>query len=197
MKALGSLFVLLGVAASLAPSAAAAKVYVDENFDAGKMPDGWSARTAGEGSANYGFVARAGGYCYWAAVTVRDGQYGLVELKSRQLAVPVGTLYYLFDFTSYSYGTATVGKRFFVRYDGSSNDIKYVSLPTNSDWHVEGGSFYVGEAKPIIAYWAISAGAAPGRYGTGSMGLDNVKLFDEASVAVAPASLGRVKALFR
>lgn len=184
-------------AALTAAAAVAATYYLDEDFDEGTLPAGWQARTSGNGRAYYTFERRGGGYYFYAGVEARSEEYAAVELTSPQFTAPPGTLYYRFDFTSYSYGSATAGKHFAVKYVGSTTNIIYEILPANSSWHVEAGSFYVGEAKPIVAIWDISVGAAPGRYGSGSMGLDDVAIADNANIAVAPASLGRVKALFR
>ena len=111
--------------------------------------------------------------------------------------MPVGTLYYWFDLSSYHYGTAGVSGDFMVRYSGSSSNIFYDSLPSNSDWHLESGSFYAGESRPIVAIWDLSGGAAPGRYGNGSISVDNVVIADTPDIGIEPTSLGRVRALFR
>jgi hypothetical protein len=191
------LFLLLTLTWVLAAAGAPATVYLDEGFDEGKMPTGWQARTSGNGIAYYSFEKRAGGYCYYASVEARSEQYAAVELTSKQLTVTPGTLYYRFDFASTHYGSASTSKVFSAKYVGSSSSIFYEILPTSSGWHVETGSFYVGEAKPIVAIWEISVGAAPGRYGTGTFSLDDVAIADDPNFAVAPASVGKVRALFR
>jgi len=187
--AFAAAFVLVG--------AAEAKVYIDEDFDAGRMPSGWQARAGGNGYASYTFERRGGGYAFYAQVEAENERYAEVELTAPQFTVKPRTLYYRFDFASSHYGTASTGKGFYVKYAGASSSFFYEGLPSASNWHEETGSFYVAEERPIVAYWRISVGAAPGRYGAGAMWLDNVRVFDVGDFAVEPTSLGRVRALFR
>lgn len=198
MRGLSGSIVAAALATALAASGAAeAKVYIDEDFDAGRMPTGWEARASGTGYASYSFERRGGGYAFYAQVEAENGRYAAVELTAPQFTVKPRTLYYRFGFASSSYGSATAGKGFYVKYAGASSSFFYEGLPPASNWHFETGSFYVAEEKPIVAYWEISVAAAPGRYGSGSMWLDNVIIADDANFAVDPTSLGRVRALFR
>jgi hypothetical protein len=188
--------VLLGVSVLLT-AGASATVYLDEDFDERTLPPGWEVQRRGSGSSSYSFMPGYGGYYYYASVTVNSEQYAAISLTSPPLTVPVGTLYYRFDLSTYRYGTAGVSGDLSVRYAGSSSNIFYDYFPSNSDWHEESGSFYVGESRPIVVIWELSGGAAPGRYGTGSLSMDNAVIADTPNIGIDPTSLGRVKGLFR
>jgi len=188
---------LAAAAAFVLAGAAEAKVYIDEDFDTGRMPSGWQARISGTSYASYSFQPRGGGYYFSAYVSAEGGTNAKVELTSAPITVNPRTLYYRFEFSSSSSGPERAVKRLYAKYVGASSHFYYEVLPGVSDWHEESGSFFVAEANPLVVIWEISVSAEPGRYGSGWMGVDTVKIFDEGDYAVDPTSWGRVKALYR
>jgi hypothetical protein len=191
----------IGIAATAALLAAAAAngayYYLNQNFEGSWLPPGWSIQTATpNGNAGwaqvtgpYGYCARGFAYSYYYQYPC----YGF--LYSPNFYVPAGTtLYYRFDYArTYGGSSGSTGAGFYL-YRGTS-PVYMRSLDGLTDWTVASGSTPINTAGSYYGMWMIKAAGTGLNYTY--LYLDNVALSDELVEAAAPASLGRVKALFR
>ena len=177
-----------------AATAAATQYYVDERFEDNWPPAGWRRVVGGwqqESGGPWGNYALG-----YATTTGQKPVYTTFE--SCPFTVRANsTVYWHFCHAERTLGVAgSAGAEFYLRYDGSSEYI--VRRPvTWGGWKHEYGSAKVAEARPLRAGFSGWVWAWPGHSAYVIISLDNVQFADESLVAVSPASLGRVKALFR
>lgn len=189
--------------AATAASAAGAAVYVDEDFESRWLPEGWSTGKGGQGPGSYetGWIRQREGppHNYHAmAYGYAQRAMGYAYLRTPNLNVPANTtVYYGYD---YKFGWTSTLLRFLAVMQcfhvGHSTPFYEGGHQRRSSWEKVRYHFTVPESSPFYVQWYIyvNAGSNPGSL---NFWLDNVTLTDEEYHAVAPASLGRVKALFR
>jgi hypothetical protein len=184
-------------AAALALAAAAGGVtqyYVNERFEGAWPPAGWRVVTGGwvrESGGPWGNYALG-----YRTTTGQERVYTTFESCPFKVRAN-STVYWHFCHAADTMGVpASAGTEFYLRYDGSSEDIFREALAFG-EWKHALGSTKVAQAKPVRAGFSGWVTAWPGHSAYVIMSLDNVQLADEPLVGVAPASLGRVKALFK
>jgi len=187
--------VITAAALALAAAAGAAtQYYVNEKFEGKWPPAGWRSvvgawqRESAGPWGNYAFGYRT--------TTAQERVYATFE--SCPFTVRANsTVYWHFCHAARTLGVpASAGVEFYLRYDGSSKNIVRTPLAFGEWKHVY-GSAKVPEARPLRAAFSGWVAAWPGHSAYVLISLDNVQFADESLVAVSPASLGRVKALFR
>ncbi|NIT36780.1 MAG: hypothetical protein GTN49_09805 [candidate division Zixibacteria bacterium] len=184
-------------AAALALAAAGGAVtqyYVDERFEGTWPPAGWRRVTGSWGQESRGPWGKyALGLCM---TTAQKPIY--TTLESCPFTVPAkSTVYWHFCHREETMGgVGSAGAEFYLRYDGSSENIVKVPLVWGR-WKHAYGSAQVAEAKPLRAGFSGWVWAWPGHSAYVILSLDNVQFTDESLVAVTPSSLGRIRAMFR
>ena len=179
----------------LAAAAAGAAYYIDERFDGSGLPPGWTYSTQ-----NYaGWSIRSGGP--WGnyldmyaggSPTVGDGW---IRVDTQHVAVAAGPLYYRSQTYRTWSGYTLVGSSWFYFYqEGTSAPLASFSI-TNESWQAKEGSV-TAAGRPVYLRWRVSAGSWMS-HGCGVMlRVDTVQLSSLPMTGVAPASLGKVKALY-
>ncbi|NIT36801.1 MAG: hypothetical protein GTN49_09910 [candidate division Zixibacteria bacterium] len=192
---MSKLAITTAAALTLAAAAAGAtQYYVNENFDGNWPPAGWRRVTGGwmqESEGPWGNYALG-----YRTTTGQERAYATLE--SCPFTVRANsTVYWHFCHAERTLGVpGSAGAEFYLRYDGSSEDIFRTPL-TWGEWKHAFGSAKVAEARPLRAGFSGWVTAYPGHSAYVIISLDNVQFADESLVGVSPASLGRVKALFR
>jgi len=170
------------------------RYYVNETFEGNWPPAGWRSVTGVWQQESRGPWGK-----YALGVAQTTGQKPVyTTLESCRFTVRANsTVYWHFCHAERTMGVAgSAGAEFRLRYDGSSEDIFRAPLAWGG-WKHAYGSTKVPEARPLRAGFSGWVTAWPGHTAYVLISLDNVQFADESLVAVAPASLGRVKALFR
>jgi hypothetical protein len=176
-----------------AAAAGATQYYVNERFEGAWPPAGWRV-VAG------GWVRETGGPWgnYALGYRTTSGQERVyTTLESCPFTVRASsTVYWHFCHAARTLGVpASAGTEFYLRYDGSSENIFSTPLAFG-EWRHVYGSTKVAEARPLRAGFSGWVTAWPGHSAYVIITLDSVQFADESLVAVSPTSLGRVKALF-
>lgn len=190
---------LLAAALAFAGSAAEAVKYIDERFDGSFPPPGWTWR----GGTLSGWTLRANGpwgnYAFgWAGVRGTTGS--AATLDSKRINVPIRQRLY-YSFRALADCTMSINPRweFWLLYAITEEPLAYLEWRGPfypREWRCIEGSVVVGETSPVFARFGVSAWGSTIQ-GHAEFWVDTVQLADENLSAVSPASLGRVKALFR
>jgi hypothetical protein len=191
--------------AAVLTAVAGAVTYVSEDFSGDFPPSGWSWNMTPGGSGGNGLWFRdAGpyGYCAHGAVTTTGGDSFTARLFSPYLTtVPAGsTVYFRFDFRRWHTGSGYNLANFVIGVPPNpwAQQVFYTALNETGDtWTVCTGSAVASLGTMYVAAWYVYvAGYSPPVPGT-HVTVDNVMVADEPFAAVMPASMGRVRALFR
>jgi hypothetical protein len=199
---------LLVVAAALLASAAArATYYLDERFEGAEFPPaGWQVSHTKNAGWYHGWESPPGTYCY-AAATAHGPPESTRGLETAALIAPTFTvpaptvLYYRFVYRLNFSNRGGLrlpldGGGFYLYYVDTGErlvDLDFYELAY--PWKEVNGSVAVAANRPLAAAWYVAYGL-PGPGGVW-FDVDTCQICDENLTAVAPASLGRVKALFR
>jgi hypothetical protein len=182
------------VAAALAAPALAMKYYVREDFDGAFPPEGW-VRVCG--GWTQGAEGPWGPYAIGVVnTTASTPVYATFESPAFTVP-PAGKVHWQFWHDEDTMGVpGSAGAEFYLRYDGTSEYACNLVLPWG-EWKLQIGDAVVTRGGAVRAGFSVWVTAWPPQSAYGIMYLDNVRLADASMVGVAPASLGRVKALFR
>ena len=191
---------IIVIGATFAAATADATDFVNEDFEGTLFPpSGWT--TKGEGTASGSWTERGGGpwgrFADGQVVSYEQG-YVRITLMSYEFDLKANTkVYYGFDYRFQYGGNYTdVGADFYIAYVPSpGGNLVYCRLPGSGWTYFSGYVVNTHEAR-VKAHWRIWVSNSF-RYAGGALWLDNVVISDEDPSAVAPASLGRVKALFK
>lgn len=173
--------------------------YVDEGFEGAAFPPAgwtttasltayWDKRTGGPwGNYALGSATSGGNYTSWA------------QLDTYPFVVGAGKdLYYRFDCSKDGGGFGAYNVYFQVRYAGTGSVLGGGSFPwTGSSWGLFSCSANIPTAQPVFGRFYIYCGSTQNHWAGIAGHVDNVLFSDAPFAAVAPASLGRVKAVFR
>ncbi len=189
------------VAVLAAAGLADAKVYVDENFEQSVPPPGWTSSKSGEGA---GWDAEAGGpwgtYALgWASSSAGVERWAKMDTYS--FTVPAeAKLAFRFDY-KYGHGGYEAPNRatFALLYAAYPEQI-FAShgMMLTSTWRGFEGTAVAtrgGLVKVRFEVWVKNP--HPRRVAIYAWDVDNVVVVDAGEYAVAPASLGRVRAVFK
>lgn len=185
--------------AVLVAAAVAATHFIDERFEGSVPPPGWT-----ESCSRGDWTSGTGGPWGNFADGFANPQYpyfGQAEMDSPPMAIGSGkTAYYRFYCRSGASGNAGgFGWYFYLYYrDNPGSPFVTVNLRENSAWHERTGSANVARSEPVVARWRVHGGALmPPGSAYIYLNVDTAQISDLPLTAVAPASLGRVRALFR
>lgn len=191
--------VIVAVALTAA-SFACATAYVDEDFGGSFPPPGWTTRSGG-GSAGWDVEGGGpwGSYAVgWAYST--DNVERWAELDTCAFHVDADTaVEFRFDY-KYVYGgiEAPNYAEFSLFYAGAPEQVIGTDrVARTSSWREEKGDMpapKAGSVKARFKVWVRNPSSQSSIY---EWAVDNVLINDKEGHAVAPTSLGRVKALFR
>jgi len=191
--------VLLVAAFAFAGSVAETVKYIDERFDGSFPPPGWSRR----GGTLSGWKLRANGpwgnYAFgWAEVRGTTGSSA--TLDSKHVRFPIRRRLY-YSFRALADCTMSINPRweFWLLYAGTEEPLEYLEWRGPfwpREWRCIEGSVFVGKTLPVFARFRVSAWGNTIQGGA-QFYVDTVQVADEELTAVSPASLGRVKALFK
>lgn len=182
--------------AALLASAAAATYYMDERFEVSVPPPGWTS----QGNQG-GWTQEDGGPSgkYASSHLSGSGTYnGTATLESPPMNLPLGTVYYRFEYY-YGYGGWPYGNvaEFVLYYAGTGTELVRVTVTWGMNWGEREGSAVVSQALPVVARWRHLCSSYGMHGSTATFSVDTCQISGDVMTAVAPASLGRVKALFR
>ena len=191
----------LVVAAALAlAAAAAAKDYVNEDFEGSFPPAGWTASYEGNNSGRWEQLGGGPGGCYVHG-SVSSWQEGLVATTFMSPGFNVKgntTVYYRFDYGLWGNGHGVEGGEFYIVYAQTpARRLQYRELEGLPSWAEFTGSAAVSADDRFKACWRVWADDY-WRYHFAFLMFDDVIISDQPRhPAVEPASVGRVKALYR
>lgn len=192
---------LLGAAFILNAAEAGALYYLDERFEATTFPpSGWTELNQGGGDWSRSTWGSYYGIALGQANASTANTEKWADLESFPVALAANTtLYFGFAARTERSGVLNlVEQRFYIYNVVSSFVYADLTLAPGTSWHREEGMAALGsEAATVKARWHvhIRTGAPPG--GGARFYIDNCQLCDEPMTAVVPASLSRVKAVFR
>ncbi len=189
------------VAALAAAGFANAAVYVDEGFENGVPPPRWASSKSGEGA---GWDAETGGPWWTYALGWASSSAGAerwAKLETYSFGVPAeAELAFRFDY-KYGHGGYEAPNR-------ATLTLLYAEYPEEifashgmlltSTWRGFKGTAVAtrgGLVKVRFEVWVQNP--HPRRVATYAWDVDNVLVVDAGEYAVAPTSLGRVRALFK
>ena len=189
---------IIAVAGALA-AAVGAKDFINEDFEGAFPPPGWKKVIYGD--AHWDKSTREGPWGFYAAGTAKSWEYesSRATLSSAEFNVKAHTKYYYrFDYKANEYGNGSAGCEFYIkRVEPPGGTFLNVNLPWCLDWVERRGVFYATVDARVKACWRVWV-ECYWRGGEAGFRVDRVIISDEKRFpAVAPASLGRVKALFR
>jgi hypothetical protein len=200
--------VTAALAAALVLAAAAeGKLYLDERFDGAGLPEGWTYRIEKTAGWSINSGGPWGNYLYMYAVGyphVGDGRInvyphvgdGRINVDTKHVGVAAGSIYYRFRTYRTWSGYTLVGSSWFYFYqEGTSAPLASFSI-TNPSWQVKEGSV-TAAGRPVYLRWYVTAGYWLSHGCSVALRVDTVQLSSVPMTGVAPASLGRVKALFQ
>ena len=188
---------IIAVAAALAAGALAAD-FVREGFNGSTFPPArWYVEL--DGSRPGSWRREAGGP--WGAYALGNAfstryEEGSSAVLSTYFDLPARTvIYYGFYYRAQGQGNYAINFR--ITYLGMSGGYLVSPIPLeNTNWKYLSGFAFNPTATFVKAVWSVSCGPSAGT-SYAVLGFDRVTITDEDPYAVAPASLGRVKALFR
>jgi len=194
---------LLLASALLGATRAGAVYYLDERFEGTHFPPpGWKkvnnggswSRLSGP-PPNLAYaegIAMVNEPSLWSRATPPEG-----SLVSPPLSVPAATtLYYRFIYRAMMAARFPPYCEFSICY--ADNGERFVDVfldPLQYEWEEVSGSVSAAGGRTILAVWRVACSSIPPA-GT-IFDIDNCQISDEVMTAVAPASLGRVKAIYR
>lgn len=184
--------------AVLAGAAAYGAFYLDERFDGPFPPQGWTWQGGTLSSWSLRTNGPWGNYAYGVARVV--GTTGsTATLNSKQVPFPIGRrLYYSFRALADCVMSINPRWEFWILYAGTEEPLAYHEWRGPfypREWRCIEGSAVVAQAVPVFARFRVSAWGNTIE-GHAEFHVDTVQIADVTLTAVAPASLGRVKALF-
>jgi hypothetical protein len=193
--------VLIIAVAAVIGAAAWADDFVREGFEGSTFPPAWwKVKRGGDFPGNW--VPGSGGP--WGAYTrgwaaSGDCESSWATLSTYVFKVPAQTeIYYCFYYDLDGGGNGWFEAIFYIEYvDPPGGYLVEKRFHTPVRWQCVSGRAVIGSTARVKAVWHVYA-VADWRYECGlDFLLDRVTITDEDPAAVAPASLGRVKALFR
>jgi len=190
--------VLRASAALVLAAAAGATTFVNEDFEGTFPPTGWKKECSNRGNWTRGTGGPWGPYASGSTYSAESG-LSRAALFTLQFNVRAEMrLSYRFDYGHFDVGHQSyTGALFYIAYqDQPPGTPVYVKLSKTSGWKRFSGEAVFYRAGPVKATWAVWC-ENTWRYGYSYLRVDNVLIADKPSPAVAPASLGRVRALFR
>ncbi len=185
---------------AMAAAAASAKDFVNEDFEGTFPPPGWTTAYEGNGSARWSKGTGGPWGCY-ASGSVSSWEQGLVRatFMSPEFNVKANTkTYYRFDYGHFDNGHGVGGAEFYITcVEPPGADLVYTNLEVPPKWIERSGEFSSTVDVRVKACWRVWANNN-WRYHFSFLMFDNVIISDERRFpGVAPASLGKVKALYR
>lgn len=189
---------IIAVAAALAVTALAFD-FVREGFEGPTFPPaGWKMECNGTSwvrrvNGPWGSYAHVGAYC-------ADDEVRSTNLYTYGFGLPAQTeIYYGFYYSLDGGGTGGgLSARFYITYvDPPGGYLVNRDFLNGASWEYFSGSAFNRSAARVKASWQIWCLAEPKYYMWIDVDLDRVTITDGDPHAVAPASLGKVKALFR
>jgi len=179
----------------VAAAAAGATRYLDQRFNGSFPPGGWSIVNY-NGCEWYGGTGGPNGNYAHGTGAPPSYESGYAILDSPTMNIPQGTtVYYRYQYSFGIGGVMSGDARFYLLYTDNQSILASYGISSWS-WAWASGSAAVTRAAPIRARWHFSAGSA-GMPTFIEYCVDTCQITDEPMDAVAPASLGRVKTLFR
>lgn len=196
---LGTILIILWAAAV----AAQAVYYFDERFNGPELPVNWITHNENGGYWDWHSSGGSPG-AYITGFTIGGGEENsptaVACIETPPFTIPQGnTLYYRYFYT-FNVGAyhSNISNAFYIYYtDNSQRLVELLDVPNYSSWHLLAGSAVVSRAAPLRAAWRATGRGAMGRAGGCAYSVDTVQITDMALTAATPASLGRVKALYR
>ena len=187
------IFILAFVARA---TTAGATYYLDERFEGAFPPDGWT----NQGNQG-GWDQRSGGPSakYAHSYLYGSSTYnGWATLESPAMNIPSGTVYYRFEYY-YGYGGWPYGNlaEFVLYYAGTAVQLVRVTFPGGMNWGVCAGTAVVSQSLPVVARWRHTCSSYGMHGSTATFNVDTTQISDAPMTAVTPASLGRIKALYK
>jgi hypothetical protein len=186
---------LTAAVAALA-AAAAGTVYVAEDFEGTFPPDGWTTDCTSYGWWTKMADGPTGAYAR-GQVGVSPGT-ARADLITYAFAVDANeTVYYRFDY-AHGYGgyPSTWGADFYLVYADPPNEVITQETVRTGNWREHAASAVAPRAGSARAFWRVRVYCS-WRWAGVIFDVDNAGIADQPDVGVAPASLGRVKTLFR
>lgn len=193
----------LWIVATLALLAAFAHAtsYVDENFERGVPPPRWTVARSGEGCGWDGETSGPWGICARGWATSTGGAERWARMDTYAFDVPAGsTVEFRFDY-KYGHGgyEAPNGATFILLSATSAGEvIASYGMPLTSTWRIfDGKAAAVRGASVKVRFEVWVRNPHPQRNAVYVWDVDNLLVANEAYHVVTPASVGRVKVLFR
>lgn len=186
-------YLTIGVALAAAAASAGATTFLAEDFEGTAFPPtGWYVTTHGPWGNGWWERVAGGPAGYYAFGAARGGTQGFgCRLWSPFFPVTAGTnIYYRFDY--YRTIVASYSIAVFWLRDSIGNASSW-ELPA-TQWSTYTGTYLITRTGSYCGAWETIAIATSPYYST--LSIDDVLIADEPFVAVTPASLGRVKALY-
>jgi hypothetical protein len=189
--------VLIIAIMTAAATAATSKDFVNENFEGAFPPPGWKTVSYAEGEWMKFPQGPWGCYAWGHAYS---SEYGLCRatLTSPEFNVKAkNKYYYRFDYSHSQVGYGTGGAEFYIKFvEPRVGTFLNVQLP-ETEWTERRGVFYATVDARVKACWRVWT-ECYWRGHSAWVYFDRAIISDEKRFpAVAPTSLGRVKALFR
>jgi len=198
---------ILIAATALLASAAAATYYLDERFEGTEFPPaGWRVFQINNGNWYHGGTWPPGNGYYAAGNATQPGRMTMDYVAAALIAPPFTvpapkTLYYRFVYcvilsTRGDLPLPGFAGEFYLYYVDTGEPLEHLIFngPVYP-WAEASGAVPVAANRPVTAVWYVAY--LPPDHGTTLFDVDTCQICDENLTAVAPASLGRVKALFR
>ena len=172
---------------------------MDERFDGSFPPPGWTWRGGTLSFWTLRTNGPWGNYAFgWAGVRGTTGS--TATLDSKLINVPVRRrLHYSFRALADCVMSVNVRWEFWLLYAGTEEPLEYLEWRgpfSPREWRSIEGSVVVNGTLPVFARFRVSAWGSTIQ-GHGEFWVDTVQLGDEDLSVLAPASLGRVRALFK
>ena len=187
---------IIAVTAALAATALAAD-FVREGFEGSTFPPAeWKVETNGNGSGAWRREAGGPWGAYALGMVSSVGYEDPWAVLSTYFDLPARTIIY-YGFYYRAQGEGNYATNFRITNLGMSGGYLVPPLPLgNTNWKYLSGFAFNPTATYVKAVWSVGCGPSAGT-SSAVLGIDRVTITDEDPYAVAPTSLGRVKALFR
>jgi hypothetical protein len=189
-----TLWACLLASALVAATGANGSWYLDERFDT-CPPIGWSTVSHNGFSWYGGTGGPNGNYAHGYGVPPLM-ESGYAALDSPGLNIPQGkTAYYRYQYQFGYGGLPTGGGRFYLIYADTESILASYGVNVTSWMWVSGSAIVTRSAAVRVRFWLGGSSAMMPAIIT--YDVDTCQISDDPFTAVAPASLGRVKALLR
>jgi hypothetical protein len=185
---------------AMGATAAAPVTYIDERFNNGCPPPGWTTQDNGRGHFYPGSSGPYGSYAYAYSTVSSMTSPGWAYLESTSFNIVQGqTLYYRFQYDFYrSPSLGSAWGAFYIVVPVSGQILTSWSRNTTSgDWTEMSGTYVPPYNATVAARWRLDVAVSSMGGQTGRFSIDTCQIGTDDFAAVAPASLGRVKAVFR